>query len=71
MIMTPMNRRSLLLMAGIAALPLKGEAFDLLGRPTFSPAIAIATSVVLGTIGTFATTRPRGRTFAPCLNWPT
>ena len=24
----------------IAALPLKGEAFDFLGRPTFSPAIA-------------------------------
>ena len=28
------------LMAGIAALPLKGEAFEFLGRPTFSPAIA-------------------------------
>jgi putative ABC transport system permease protein len=38
----------------IAALPLQGEAFDLLGRPTFSPAIAAATAVVLGTIGTFA-----------------
>jgi putative ABC transport system permease protein len=45
---------SLLLMAGIAALPLEGEAFDFLGRPTFSPAIAIATSVVLGAIGTCA-----------------
>ncbi len=45
---------SLLLMAGIAALPLKGEAFDLLGRPTFSPAIAAATAMVLGTIGSFA-----------------
>ena len=31
----------LALMAGIAALPLKGEAFELLGRPTFSPAIAL------------------------------
>ena len=32
---------SLGLMAGIAALPLKGDAFDFLGRPTFSPAIAL------------------------------
>jgi len=45
---------SLGLMAVIASLPLKGEAFDFLGRPTFSPAIAIATSVVLGTIGMLA-----------------
>jgi putative ABC transport system permease protein len=45
---------ALLLMAGIAALPLKGEAFDFLGRPTFSPAIAAATTIVLGTIGTLA-----------------
>jgi putative ABC transport system permease protein len=45
---------SLGLMAIIASLPLKGEAFDFLGRPTFSPAIAVATSVVLGTIGTLA-----------------
>jgi putative ABC transport system permease protein len=42
------------LMAGIAALPLKGEAFDFLGRPTFSPAIALATTVILGGIGTMA-----------------
>jgi putative ABC transport system permease protein len=42
------------LMSVIAALPLKGEAFDFLGRPTFSPAIAVATSTVLGTIGTLA-----------------
>jgi putative ABC transport system permease protein len=42
------------LMSVIAALPLKGEAFDFLGRPTFSPAIAVATSAVLGTIGTLA-----------------
>jgi putative ABC transport system permease protein len=45
---------SLGLMAVIASLPLKGEAFDFLGRPTFSPAIAFATSAVLGTIGTLA-----------------
>ena len=45
---------SLGLMAIIASLPLKGEAFDFLGRPTFSPAIAVATSTVLGTIGTLA-----------------
>jgi putative ABC transport system permease protein len=45
---------SLGLMAVIAALPLEGEAFDFLGRPTFSPAIAVATSVVLGTIGMLA-----------------
>jgi putative ABC transport system permease protein len=45
---------SLLLMTGIAALPLKGEAFDFLGRPTFSPGVAIATATVLGTIGSLA-----------------
>jgi ABC-type antimicrobial peptide transport system permease subunit len=39
------------LMTVIAALPLKGEAFDFMGRPTFSPAIAVATTVILGTIG--------------------
>ena len=45
---------SLGLMLGIAALPLKGEAFDFLGRPTFSPAIALATTLILGAIGTAA-----------------
>jgi putative ABC transport system permease protein len=45
---------SLGLIALIAALPLKGEAFEFLGRPTFSPAIAAATAVVLGTIGSLA-----------------
>ena len=45
---------SLGLMALIAALPLKGEAFDFLGRPTFSPAIAFATAFILGAIGTAA-----------------
>jgi putative ABC transport system permease protein len=45
---------SLGLIALIAALPLKGEAFDFLGRPTFSPAIAAATAGVLGTIGSLA-----------------
>jgi putative ABC transport system permease protein len=45
---------SLGLIALIAALPLKGEAFEFLGRPTFSPAIATATAMVLGTIGSLA-----------------
>ena len=45
---------SLLLMAVIAVLPLKGEAFDFLGRPTFSPPIAVATSAILGTVGMLA-----------------
>jgi putative ABC transport system permease protein len=45
---------SLGLIALIAALPLKGEAFEFLGRPTFSPAIAAATATVLGTIGSLA-----------------
>ncbi|PYQ54094.1 MAG: hypothetical protein DMF78_07395 [Acidobacteria bacterium] len=38
----------------IAALPLKDQAFEFLGRPTFSPAIAAATSLILGTVGTLA-----------------
>jgi putative ABC transport system permease protein len=45
---------SLILMTVIAALPLKGEAFEFLGRPTFSPAIAAATSLILGTVGALA-----------------
>jgi putative ABC transport system permease protein len=45
---------SLGLIAIIAALPLKGEAFEFMGRPTFSPAIATATAMVLGTIGSLA-----------------
>ena len=45
---------SLGLISVIAALPLKGEAFEFLGRPTFSPAIAAATATVLGTIGSLA-----------------
>jgi putative ABC transport system permease protein len=45
---------SLGLIAVIAALPLKGEAFEFLGRPTFSPAIAAATAAVLGAIGSLA-----------------
>jgi len=45
---------SLGLIATIAALPLKNEAFEFMGRPTFSPAIAAATATVLGTIGTMA-----------------
>jgi len=42
------------LIAVLAALPLKGEALELLGRPTFSPAIGAATAMVLGTIGSLA-----------------
>ena len=42
------------LMGIISVLPLKGDAFDFLGRPTFSPAIAAATATVLGTIGMLA-----------------
>jgi putative ABC transport system permease protein len=45
---------SLGLIAIIGALPLKGEAFDFMGRPTLSPAIAAATAAVLGTIGALA-----------------
>jgi putative ABC transport system permease protein len=45
---------SLGLMGVIAVLPLQGEAFDFLGRPTFSPAIAAATSAILGTVGMLA-----------------
>ncbi len=45
---------SLLLIFGIASLPLQGEAFDLLGKPTFSPAVAAATAAILGSIGTLA-----------------
>jgi putative ABC transport system permease protein len=42
------------LMGGIALLPLQGEAFALLGRPTFSPAIALATTLILGVVGALA-----------------
>jgi putative ABC transport system permease protein len=45
---------SLGLIVVIGALPLQGEAFDFLGRPTFSPAIAAATAAILGTIGSLA-----------------
>ncbi|MEO8499588.1 MAG: ABC transporter permease [Vicinamibacteria bacterium] len=45
---------SLSIITLIALLPLKGEAFDLMGKPTFSPAIAIATSLILGAVGMFA-----------------
>ncbi|HXB57787.1 MAG TPA: ABC transporter permease [Vicinamibacteria bacterium] len=55
---------SLGLMAGIAAIPLKGEAFEFLGRPTFSPAIAVATSTILGTIGMLAGYFPARRAAA-------
>jgi putative ABC transport system permease protein len=44
----------LALMSIIALLPLKGAAFEFMGRPTFSSAIAVATTVILGAIGTGA-----------------
>jgi putative ABC transport system permease protein len=52
------------LIAGIAALPLKGEAFEFLGRPTFSLPIAFATSGILGTIGMLAGYFPARRAAA-------
>ena len=52
---------SLALIALIGALPLDGEAFQFLGRPTFSPAIGAATALVLGTIGSFAGFLPAKR----------
>jgi putative ABC transport system permease protein len=55
---------SLALMAVIAALPLEGEAFQFLGRPTFSPAIAVATSTILGTMGMLAGYFPARRAAA-------
>lgn len=45
---------SLALIVAISVAPLKGDAFDFMGRPTFSPAIAAATALVLGAIGTLA-----------------
>jgi len=52
---------SLGLIGIIGVLPLKGEAFDFLGRPTFSPAIAAATAAVLGTIGSLSGLFPAKR----------
>jgi len=52
---------SLGLIALIGTLPLEGEAFQFLGRPTFSPAIGVATALVLGTIGAFAGFLPARR----------
>jgi putative ABC transport system permease protein len=45
---------SVSLLAGIGALPLKGEAFDFLGKPTFSLPIALFTAGVLGSVGLLA-----------------
>ncbi|HWX25689.1 MAG TPA: FtsX-like permease family protein, partial [Vicinamibacteria bacterium] len=55
---------SLALIFGIAALPLKGDAFEFLGRPTFSPMIALATSLVLGAVGTLSGYFPARRAAA-------
>jgi len=45
---------ALALITGITYLPLNGDAFDFMGRPTFSPMIALATTLILGLIGTMA-----------------
>ena len=45
---------SLSIITIIAMLPLEGEVSDLMGRPTFSPAIAVVTSLILGAVGMFA-----------------
>ncbi|MBK5255217.1 MAG: ABC transporter permease [Vicinamibacteria bacterium] len=45
---------SLSIITIIGLLPLQGDAFDLMGIPTFSPGIAIATSLILGAVGMFA-----------------
>jgi putative ABC transport system permease protein len=45
---------SLALIGLVSVLPLKGEAFEVIGHPTFSPAVALATSLVLGTTGMLA-----------------
>jgi putative ABC transport system permease protein len=52
---------SLGLILVLAALPLKGPAFEILGRPTFSPGVALATAVTLGTIGMLAGLFPARR----------
>ena len=45
---------SLGLIGVIAVLPLKDDALEFMGKPTFSPAIAAATALILGSVGTFA-----------------
>ncbi len=52
---------SLGLIAVLAALPLKGPAFEIMGRPTFSPGVALATALVLGSIGMLAGLFPARR----------
>ena len=52
---------SLGLIAVLAALPLKGPAFEIMGRPTFSPGVALATALVLGSIGMLAWLFPARR----------
>ena len=52
---------SLSLIGVIAILPLQGEAFEIIGRPTFSPGVAAATAAVLGAIGMLAGMVPARR----------
>jgi putative ABC transport system permease protein len=48
----------------LGAVPLKGDAFEFMGRPTFSPLIAAATAAVLGAIGMLAGYFPARRAAA-------
>jgi putative ABC transport system permease protein len=45
---------SLGLIAIVGVLPLKGEAFDFLGKPTFSAPLAAITTLILGAVGSLA-----------------
>jgi putative ABC transport system permease protein len=45
---------ALALVVGLASLPLQGDAFEVMGKPTFSPAVAAATAAILGSIGLLA-----------------
>jgi putative ABC transport system permease protein len=52
---------SLSLITVLAALPLKGPAFEILGRPSFAPGVALATALTMGTIGMLAGLFPARR----------
>jgi putative ABC transport system permease protein len=55
---------SVLIVKGVAALPLEAAAFEFLGKPAFSPAIAVGTSLVIGSIGLMAGYLPARRAAA-------
>ncbi len=52
---------SLALITVLGLLPLQGRAFEILGRPTFSPGVAFATALALGSIGMVAGLFPARR----------